>query len=972
MKYVQGKRLKLSAACDNCKKRKVKCDRGQPCLSCVKHKIGHSCTYKSDDCCSTNDSVPAHMSKLSETNQSSFNHVTEGNISIYGLGENSQLANDGALSHLNTKNSESAEPATILELMRPQTAAIFVLRMITQRIHELEKSIEGKGPMDDTRSCWGLTEPAKNLTGIKESARVYAQETKAGIQTIGANIVGSPNDVINFYQGYTPIFEKFPMKRHSHGPFSWMSLLKKDNYFHYLWKYLDANTDSGLWADILAKFKQKRKDAGEDDQEFEERAMEKDGLIYMKPYERIVANIKRKKRAVETSSPSIGRAQRNFQFNGTSKLSYLEIRIERELQLIEDIRYILPPRRVIWMLIDIFFSHLYAFFPFLNEIDFKSSVSGIIGPEDYSEKAEMQYRIEKRLDLALVGIMLIVLRLSFLALSSIKEERKNDHEIGKGKTNRALKDDDIVILSKYPIESDLIFLAQNCFDQFQVQNHFNFTIFQLAFFLRVYGSVAPENGDGIDTSEAQLSNGLLIQMAYYIGIHREPDQFMDVCSDKKVNCLARKMWYFLVQNDLFNAYSFGSSPLISIDQFDTKLPFVDKEVCNTNDSKVEEIICSCYEMSQSFYEPMRKILDISLKINGRVLVSDFVLGLNEIELLLEINFGSLQSFLTPFEPEKDLTPVFRVTKLKNYLSLKTFCVSSYFHLFLYYEDINTEVAFFYFKKIFTVAINDLTKWFPILIKNMELYFGAVSGIALYPVIQLTLHRINKIIILYLLRTNVTIYDMERLYSHKVKIKSNLFYRDQFNSLCNLSIVLRKCVETGVSLIATISNWYFLAWKVLRTQSLFLKILGEKSIYEDVLVKKPLQKTFHVFSKSQLDDISEICLKIITKEENSAEGNEGPDLESPNQRETIFVDRISSPNIDYTSSSGTSNAYSPFEKSDFQVPSVESILFSNENITYDNNNYDYLWTESVFKNLEDSIDIFERFNESPGGLLCDPE
>ena len=42
---MSRKRLRPSLSCNYCKRRKVKCDRGKPCSSCVRYNVANLCEY---------------------------------------------------------------------------------------------------------------------------------------------------------------------------------------------------------------------------------------------------------------------------------------------------------------------------------------------------------------------------------------------------------------------------------------------------------------------------------------------------------------------------------------------------------------------------------------------------------------------------------------------------------------------------------------------------------------------------------------------------------------------------------------------------------------------------------------------------------------------------------------------------------------------------------------------------------------
>ena len=94
-----------------------------------------------------------------------------------------------------------------------------------------------------------------------------------------------------------------------------------------------------------------------------------------------------------------------------------------------------------------------------------------------------------------------------------------------------------------PINLSTIEVANSCIQCFQFTRKSNITVFQAMLYMRIYRNCAPEESDGIDGGDSQVATALLVQMAYSLGLNREPDKF-DVCNDEKVNHLGRKMWSF--------------------------------------------------------------------------------------------------------------------------------------------------------------------------------------------------------------------------------------------------------------------------------------------------------------------------------------------------------------------------------------------------------------------------------------------
>lgn len=82
----------------------------------------------------------------------------------------------------------------------------------------------------------------------------------------------------------------------------------------------------------------------------------------------------------------------------------------------------------------------------------------------------------------------------------------------------------------------------------------HFSVFQCTLYLKLYQTFASEEGDGADGADSQIFNGVLIHMAYSLGIHREPRQFKHGFKDEKHNNLCRKIWHYLVFSDITHTF----------------------------------------------------------------------------------------------------------------------------------------------------------------------------------------------------------------------------------------------------------------------------------------------------------------------------------------------------------------------------------------------------------------------------------
>ena len=198
--------------------------------------------------------------------------------------------------------------------------------------------------------------------------------------------------------------------------------------------------------------------------------------------------------------------------------------------------------------------------PIIDETEFKTEISKIVGPEEYDE-TDVELTVEKRLDFAYLGILLTILRLTYLSLFL---NRNGVNEDNLNTTDPSEEAQELKYLLSNPINITVTDVAQECLEQFDFLRKTNFTVLQCTFLLRLYCMFAPEDGDGADVGDSQTYNAMLIQMAYSMGINREPTtnishgQWDILTDDLKMNNVQRKIWFFLVICDLIQGYKFGN------------------------------------------------------------------------------------------------------------------------------------------------------------------------------------------------------------------------------------------------------------------------------------------------------------------------------------------------------------------------------------------------------------------------------
>lgn len=670
---------------------------------------------------------------------------------------------------------------------------------------------------------------------------------------IGTNIYHHPGDTINFYEKYSSVHYKDPLRRINFGPFAWTSLMCRDNGLRLMWNHIveqKGKSAALVFAQQSTEITQEatntiltaNKFADHLEKQFQKRALQADGYDELIPYNSILK----------------ARQERNIQKQNLNRttlplgLTFYDGQIDRELQLIEKIQVVLPKKRVVWKLIYRYFTWVYSYMPFLDEEYFRRDVARIIGPQSLEDKPIKELKIEKKLDLATVGILLIVLRLAYLSLFS-NNSSLNEQILSSNDPSPEIQESKY--LMQNPININTIDVAQLCLDQFQVFRRTNFTVMQLTLYLRLYHTYAPEDGDGADGGDSQVLNAILLQMAYTLGLNREPDE---QCKDLKINNLSRKIWSYLLMSDLYSAHSFGNPMSTDSIYYDTKPPFHVSGGENIIDKDRDRLIHDRYSNCTFLFPALGDLVKITLDIKARVPLPLLCAKLSKIEVDWHSRCGTLKDCITcggkgeSFAVERNL-------KVKIYLAFKAFLISIYFHIYLYYEAKNTNVAFFYLKKCLLITTSDIMPHYSALLGKSEV----ISDMIINPTLEVAVHKSNMVYLSAMLRVNFVIFHLRQSGEHSRLCKEDKQYMSYFQLLCQVSSCLTRAAEYTISAISKISNRYYYAWRIVKGQTILLKNATSTQFYEENYHSAYLLYSLRM-SSEQLEELIKICESTLSK------------------------------------------------------------------------------------------------------------
>lgn len=840
------KRNRISKVCDFCKRRKVKCDLGNPCSMCVK--------YKKSPCVYSEQPTEAPKSKQKKPrvvkSEITNNNDTSSGVASNGS-SNSGYTNSSASTAVSIPSSMTYANSYAIESNNNNSTGVSInnsqscptlfqsattvgggsaivhneLSFLKEKLKSLEDSIllkqdtlQGNNNAVISSSC----SPNDSVHSQKPYFIPSLTNTPIDLTSLlGINPVASDTETINFYRGYNGTTDKEPLQKRNHGPLSWIALTKSDNAMRTLWAHIHIVKEQ-----IRARMLAISDNAPQVDKEFTEKAIYDEGQDNLRPFRDAVEKDPKKPPTPATVTHLKNNSQSQMSLNQKAMclgLLFYRGGLDQELELVEKIRLVLPKQEIIWLLFKRFFTHLYTALPILDEVVLKEELQKLIGPEDYSQ-SRVGVKIEKKLDFAYLGILLLVLRLSYVSLFSYDLSINENYFTTDDPSPKAQQ---TKYLLNNPINIDVVSVAQECFNQFNIMRNCNMTLMQLALLTRIYHQVAPEDGDGIDGGDSQIFTGMLVQMAYSLGLHRDPDNVPDSSKDQKLNNLGRKIWYMVLVQDFSNAMGSGSMLCVNVDSFDTKIPFYVPGNENVIDVEVEKIACSCFPNLESTYNPLCELLNMILRVKGEVKMID----LSKKMKLMENHFkDKYRHFTSPSEDSRNSMPA--TLKKKIFFSGNLFMVSIYMHIFNYYEaKQNVELSFFYLKKMFVTTIFETMPYFTEYVTNTNDVFNSGSDIIAIPGYESVAHKSLIVIAAIYLRLMYRIRMFKIRYDHNTRMNSDAIedeeYKAHFNKLIKCSDLLIECREIFRCGLAKLSNRYYYAWRVTKAQNFIGSMITDK-------------------------------------------------------------------------------------------------------------------------------------------------
>ncbi|PSK41155.1 hypothetical protein C7M61_000828 [Candidozyma pseudohaemuli] len=789
------RRLRHSSVCTFCKRRKTKCDKGNPCSTCIKYNNPH-CEYDG----------PPPVKRSSETYAETI---------MNGFYKNNR---PGLQQTRSASNNHNLLDELLYFSEAPANAPADVhteLEMLKRKISILENSVKLSKTSDSSQIWSGGLNDLSYLVGYHP----YASETEE----------------FSFHDRYVPFFNHCVGLPRHYGPLSWIALIKIDNAINGMLAYQHRNVQ-------MKRQFLKEQEQGEmqpSDKLFKEKIFKSDAFNDMSLKDSL------------RSTPE-DRLRIRLKINDRAKavgLTYYEGGIDSSLQLLDKIELILPTRKVIWLLLDRFFDRVVLFFPFVDEFDFLEHMERILGPRSYTHEKIEKVNVDKKTDFPQLGMLLIFLRFAYLTLFS-NIETENDAKFNSNCPTPEAQTEKYLMHN--PIDIDILEIAESCLHQFSFLRYCTLPILQLALYIKLYYMYSPENGEVPEDSHSQSFTALLINMAISLGMHRDPDHFDQPVRDERTNNLCRKIWNYLIVFDLNGAIANGTPICISKGLFDTKPPYHKPGNENLRNMESELAVIEAFSRVELAYEPLINTVQAIVNVQP-IPMSQLTNRLNdmEVDFIKDLTNVSLNLNLECSLAERRANAM----RTKIYFQANFFFLGVNFHFFNYYESKNNfDLAYFYLKKVIVVAVYNMMPFYENYVEKSSSYFEGTTDLAITPGFQSLVHKCLIVILSIMARARFSVLFFESLPTHNSSLMTDPDYKLRYELIQTTYNLAFKCLRVITDTLTKLSSRYYYSWRCVKAQNALRQTFNGTDFYLNWCKGK---ECYSKFSNDMLEDLNKI-------------------------------------------------------------------------------------------------------------------
>lgn len=514
------------------------------------------------------------------------------------------------------------------------------------------------------------------------------------------------------------------------------------------------------------------------------------------------------------------------------------------LSLEEKLRRVLRLMAPLEVYFDVFFSSLYGYFPIVDENDLRKDCRRIFG--DDTSLPDATIRITKEQDLALVALMMYIALLTYSSLLSLGAGANQPLEYPSGPKRQ-------VIRSPVPIEA--IVVTEECLNRYNFMRKQPIVVVQACLFAHLFEQYCSIMGDLLTNGSRQSMLGVIIQMAMALGLNRDPD-YINIHMSESQKHLRRKLWFVLVRLDIYENMTKGNLLQVESSAWDVKTPQYNKQNSNLAPGReqMEKQITTMFMRFRPAIIDLTDICRVVSDVRNPVKLSKLVDIIGETEVLMVRLFGRFlvlakDSFLIPADSDgtdPELTnAVVMIKGYEYYLQAKLYLVVVFFRLYIYYYNKgNSDLEFFYLRKVLTVMCVELSEFVTDAI-NIALTPGGKAGVfpmVIIPWLNRYIHILGLLMSLLFCRLAVTVDCVDPSFKTSKKL---------------VLAILADCYHKA----QRCSNQVFVLWRHKKAALYMYHVLREPQLYQ--ANPKLLESAQVKFTNEQHQQLCEI-LELYTR------------------------------------------------------------------------------------------------------------
>lgn len=768
MKRLGSKRARLINTCISCRSRKIKCDKQDPCSNCIKYNT--QCTYNGDKFIMMESTPDIETEKYDEQIKKLQDSITH----LEGL----------IASRTQSFKHSLPEPTVTVNASKyPGSSPYSFQSPVTPSTTTSVSPGSGFSPGDENSP----------FVGFGENLFLPLTEAEKKFQ-------------VNIFTLYTTVKVDGVIRRNS-TPLSWRAFFNSDRFLDALQKavYKDLSFDSKL------TFLNQIADVGctkETEKIFNLKYHEDENLEDL----------------ISFKEPS------TYGCDFKSKIGRIGLFTTEkddlsDSDLIDEILSVLPNKGIINLYVDRFFTYLYPFMPIVDQITFLTETNRIL-----SDLERGKLLIKDNKDLAQVGVLLIMLRLSYVSLFTCNKE-----------ANLPLGDKETIeYLLENSIDLNAVGCAQKCLNRIGILSDLRLGTLQLALMIRGYQMYGPEYVLGSGGNESYSYDVIVSVFAEKLGIFYEFKKF-DIPEREKN--LRRKIAAFILSLSLSSFGALNCIKNFRIVSCDIEIPEYTPENSNNLNEEVEKITIQLFKC---VFAPRDTYKDIP----------DFF----ENYLAFKFESASLKLAKIYSQVHKLDDPNQKFTSYQI-MVINTFCT----RFFLQRNLVGIQLRFLIYNKIrdpeimprfvdvvlyliFTVTIPLLK-----LIFDRDGKFYNTLDIIYIPTLLHLVHRILLLLTASLIRMNLVMLILEKQGMNANYVKK-----------CRYMLTLFSRSHRILTLyLLNLSNRYYYGWRTFKTQHYYMRCISLLPL-ESIFPKLDPRETY-VYSEERLDGLIaylEFCLMTV--------------------------------------------------------------------------------------------------------------